>query len=116
MTDQPEFVNQAIGLETTLHPLALLAATQQIERMAGRQRSQHWGPRTLDIDILFYDDLVVHSRLLSIPHPQLPQRNFALIPLCEIAPDVIHPVLQLPIHTLLEHSTDQSEVAILADR
>jgi 2-amino-4-hydroxy-6-hydroxymethyldihydropteridine diphosphokinase len=94
LLDQPWFLNMAVAAETTLTPATLIAATQNIERELGRQRDQvpPKGPRTLDIDILLYDDLVLETAQLAIPHPRMLQRRFVLEPLCEIAPDLRHPV------------------------
>jgi 2-amino-4-hydroxy-6-hydroxymethyldihydropteridine diphosphokinase len=87
--DQPPFVNLCIAVETSLTPHALLARAQAVERAFGRDRSkeQHWGPRTLDIDILVYDDLVLHTPELTLPHSRLFERAFVLVPLAEIVPD-----------------------------
>jgi len=86
--DQPPFVNLCIAVDTTLTPLALLARAQTVERTFGRDRAQEqrWGPRTLDIDILAYDDLVLNEPDLILPHPRLLERAFVLVPLAEIAP------------------------------
>jgi len=87
--DQPPFVNLCIGVKTRLTPRALLAHAQTVEAAFGRDRSKerHWGPRTLDIDILAYDDLVLLTPDLTLPHPRLFERAFVLVPLAEIAPD-----------------------------
>jgi len=86
--DQPSFVNLCIAVDTTLIPHALLARAQAVERAFGRDRAheQRWGPRTLDIDILAYDDLVLSDPDLTLPHPRLHERAFVLMPLAEIAP------------------------------
>ena len=87
--NQPPFVNLCIAVDTTLTPHALLARAQAVEHACGRDRAheQHWGPRTLDIDILAYDDLVLNEPNLTLPHPRLNERAFVLVPLAEIAPD-----------------------------
>jgi 2-amino-4-hydroxy-6-hydroxymethyldihydropteridine diphosphokinase len=89
--DQPPFVNLCIAVDTALTPQALLARAQAIERAFGRDRAseQRWGPRTLDIDILTYDDLVLNEPELTLPHPRLFERAFVLVPLAEIAPDLL---------------------------
>jgi 2-amino-4-hydroxy-6-hydroxymethyldihydropteridine diphosphokinase len=89
--DQPPFVNLCIAVNTALTPQALLARAQAVERAFGRDRSgeQRWGPRTLDIDILTYDDLVLNEPELTLPHPRLFERAFVLVPLAEIAPDLL---------------------------
>ena len=86
---QPPFVNACIEIETRLDPDALLSALQGIETQFGRDRAreQHWGPRTLDLDILAYDDVRIDRHKLTLPHPRLFERAFVLVPLAEIAPD-----------------------------
>ena len=86
--DQPDYVNAVAAVHTDLPPTALLALVQQIELDAGRVRSRRWGERTLDIDILLYDDKCVENDVLSIPHPGLELREFVLVPLAEIAPEL----------------------------
>ncbi len=87
-TDQPAFLNQAVAVETTLTPEALLAAARRIEDALGRQRVEKWGPRTLDIDLLVYEGEMRDTPTLSLPHPYLTQRRFVLQPLAEIAPEL----------------------------
>jgi 2-amino-4-hydroxy-6-hydroxymethyldihydropteridine diphosphokinase len=89
VTDQPFFINRCLLAETMLPPLALLDRVQAVERALGRQRSreQRWGPRTVDIDILSYDDVTLDDPRLTLPHPRLFERAFVLVPLAEIAPD-----------------------------
>jgi 2-amino-4-hydroxy-6-hydroxymethyldihydropteridine diphosphokinase len=86
--DQPPFVNLCVSVDTTLTPQTLLARVQTVERVFGRDRAheQRWGPRTLDIDILAYDDLVLNEPDLTLPHPRFRERAFVLVPLAEIAP------------------------------
>lgn len=105
--DQPDFLNMAICVSTTLKPLALLNAVLQIEQQLGRQRELKWGQRTLDIDILFYDNLIVGLPELKIPHPYIQERRFALTPLNEIAPELVHPVFNKTISELLAECSDQ---------
>ena len=90
--DQPWFLNIAVEVETNLSALELLAAIQKIEAALGRRRTVPKGPRTIDIDILFYGNLVIQTAELEIPHPRLTQRSFVLNPLSEIAPDFRHPM------------------------
>ena len=87
--DQPPFVNLCIAVDTTLTPHALLARAQAVERAFGRDRAseRRWGPRTLDVDILTYDDLALNDPDLTLPHPRLRERAFVLVPLAEIAPE-----------------------------
>ena len=89
--DQPEFLNKCLRVETALAPEALLARTQSVERAFGRDRAgeRRYGPRTLDIDILAYGDVVLSTPHLTIPHPRLFERAFVLVPLAEIAPDAV---------------------------
>jgi 2-amino-4-hydroxy-6-hydroxymethyldihydropteridine diphosphokinase len=89
VTDQPPFVNAVIGISTSLPPLELLARAEQCERALGRDRTRErrWGPRSIDIDFLAYDDLVLSDPGLILPHPHLFERAFVLVPLAEIAPD-----------------------------
>ena len=106
-TDQADFLNQVLLVDTRLTPRALLQAILTIEEKSGRKRTIKNAPRTLDIDILFYDDLVIDESGLSIPHPRIPDRRFVLEPLNEISPGFIHPVLGKTIHQLLLECTDQ---------
>lgn len=91
-SDQPYFLNQVIKCSTSLEPAALLAFLKEIEAQMGRQETFRFGPRLIDLDILFYDDLILDTPTLTIPHPRIIERAFVLIPLSEIAPDLIHPV------------------------
>ncbi len=110
--DQPAFLNMAVGMDTTLTPELVLAATRQIEQSFGRQRIERWGERTLDIDILFYGQEVINSPQLTIPHPQIQARRFALVPMSEIASDLVHPILRKTILQLLQECTDSLEVKV----
>jgi 2-amino-4-hydroxy-6-hydroxymethyldihydropteridine diphosphokinase len=106
-TSQSRFLNLAAEIQTTLSPRDLLASTQAIERALGRERDIPKGPRTLDIDILFYDDLVLNDRDLEIPHPRIAQRRFVLQPLADIAPDFRHPVTGITVREMLAKAGDQ---------
>ncbi|AHF05741.1 2-amino-4-hydroxy-6-hydroxymethyldihydropteridine diphosphokinase [Desulfitobacterium metallireducens] len=89
--DQPDFWNQVLEIETELSPLDLLDVCQNIENELGRKRIVHWGPRTVDIDILTYDNRVYENERLILPHPRMEERAFVLVPLREIAPKLILP-------------------------
>jgi 2-amino-4-hydroxy-6-hydroxymethyldihydropteridine diphosphokinase len=112
--EQPDFLNMAICLETHLAPGALLQAIQQTEKNLGRQREVKWGQRTLDIDILFYNDDIINLPDLQVPHPHLHERRFALMPLNAIAPQLVHPHFNKTIATLLEQCPDPLEVWLYA--
>jgi 2-amino-4-hydroxy-6-hydroxymethyldihydropteridine diphosphokinase len=102
ITDQPDFLNQAVEVLTPMDPYQLLEAILEIEKTMGRKREIKWGKRLIDIDILFYEDLVIASENLTIPHPFLHERKFVLEPLMDIAPDFVHPVLKKTIRRLWE--------------
>ena len=97
--DQPDFLNMAALVETDLEPAALLALCLELERQAGRERRERWGPRTLDIDILTYGDRTIDEPGLTVPHPRLAERAFALVPLAQIAP-----ALKLEGRRIAEHA------------
>lgn len=112
--NQSWFFNQVLQCETSFHPLKLLAECQRVEKELGRTREISKGPRTIDIDLLFYNDEILNTPDLTIPHPAIPQRRFVLVPLAEIAPDFVHPELNLTTRELLERCPDQSEVKRIA--
>jgi 2-amino-4-hydroxy-6-hydroxymethyldihydropteridine diphosphokinase len=95
--DQPSFLNAVLQLDTELAPAELFMQIKMIEKKVGRGAGEHWGPRELDIDILIYDGLVIDQGGLKVPHPDIEQRNFVLIPLRDIAPDLVHPVTGLTV-------------------
>lgn len=111
---QPEFLNLAVAVETTLDPRQLLAATQAIENRLGRQRPQRHAPRTIDIDLLLHGDTVLDEAVLCLPHPGLLQRDFMLIPLLEIAPDLTHPQDGIALHTWRQRLRDRTIIERLA--
>lgn len=115
ITDQPPFLNLVIHFRTTENPHSLLEKLLNIEREMGRKRIGKWGPRIIDIDILFYDNRTINTEDLTIPHPEIQNRMFTLLPLKEIAPNLIHPVFDVSILSLTEACTDSSEVIILEE-
>jgi 2-amino-4-hydroxy-6-hydroxymethyldihydropteridine diphosphokinase len=106
------FLNQVLLIQTNLEPLALLQLTQKIEHALGRTREQHWGDRTIDIDILYFGDQVSSDPQLTLPHPYLSERRFVLQPLAEILPLMNHPVLGKSAVQLLEECRDLGRVSI----
>lgn len=99
--DQPKFLNAVIKISTIYTPFQLLDFTQNLEKIAKREKLRHWGERTLDVDILFYEDKIIFDDLLIIPHPEIHSRNFVLQPFCEIDPYFIHPIKRKTIQELL---------------
>ncbi len=97
---QPDFINMAVQFETALQPQALLIKLQEIEKELGRVKTVRWGERTIDLDIIFFDEAVIEEKTLIIPHPDMHRRLFVLRPLMDICPDFIHPVLKKDIRTL----------------
>lgn len=109
LKEQPKFLNCVASVETTLNPSQLLKTLLSIENELGRVRTVKWGPRTIDLDILFYDELVIKEKGLTIPHPDLENRIFVLKPLCEIAPDFVHPTLKKTVKKMLLELVEKSE-------
>jgi 2-amino-4-hydroxy-6-hydroxymethyldihydropteridine diphosphokinase len=106
-SDQPEFYNQVIQMECDLNPFQLMESLINIEKEMGRVRLVKWGPRVIDLDILFYGNMVMSTSDLTLPHPGIPDRLFTLIPLNELAPDLVHPVLNKTISDLLAACPDK---------
>jgi len=111
---QPDYLNQALQISTSLEPLPLLHTLLKIERDIGRIRQEKWGARVIDIDIIFYNDQVISLPELKLPHPRMQLRQFVLVPLNEILPDWEHPVLHQPVHALLASCKDENPVRRLA--
>jgi 2-amino-4-hydroxy-6-hydroxymethyldihydropteridine diphosphokinase len=109
-TEQPPFFNQALQVETALSATELMQQLLIIELSLGRERLLPLGPRTIDLDIIYFNNEIIQNDIVSIPHPRMEQRNFVLIPLNEIAPTYLHPVLNIPTSTLLKQCKDESHV------
>lgn len=108
--DQPLFLNQAIQIESLYSPKELLDKVQFIEYTLGRSRVEKWGERSIDIDIIYFGNVVINEPVLVIPHPHLAERKFALIPLTEINPEFVHPILQKSNAELLKECEDDLSV------
>ena len=108
--NQPDFLNQAVRLETELDPEELLGVILQIEAEIGRVRKEKWGARVIDIDILHFGDKVFQTQRLTIPHPLMHERRFSLLPLLEVDPGWIHPLLHKDVATLIMDCPDKGEV------
>jgi 2-amino-4-hydroxy-6-hydroxymethyldihydropteridine diphosphokinase len=100
--DQPKFINMAIKIDTILEPENLLSLLKEIESAIGRTQTFRWGPRIIDLDILLYDNSIINTNTVKIPHPGIKDRDFVLRPLSEIAPEKIHPVFKKSIKKLLD--------------
>ncbi|WP_236144598.1 2-amino-4-hydroxy-6-hydroxymethyldihydropteridine diphosphokinase [Nostoc sp. CMAA1605] len=109
---QPDYINGCIILQVTMTPQQLIATLLATEQKFGRVRQERWGPRSLDLDILLYDDLIINAPNLQIPHPRMHERAFVLVPLAEIAPDWLEPVSGLTVAELVK-KVDCSDVHLL---
>ena len=113
VTNQPSFYNQAFAVSTLLAPAQFMQTLLEIENKMGRKRTIKMGPRTIDLDVLLIDELIINTGLLTVPHPYLAQRRFALLPLAEIAGNKTHPVLHKSIQQLLDDCMDKLAVTKL---
>ena len=107
---QDWFVNSVIKIDTQLSPKELLSALLDIESEMGRIRREKWGPRVIDLDLLFYDNLILNQEGITLPHPEIQKRKFVLVPLNEIEENLIHPIQKKTVKTLLYELSDDAEV------
>ena len=107
---QAQFLNGVAAIQTSLSPLSLLHTLKDIETAVGRQHRIRWGPREIDLDILIYGDLCLRTEKLILPHPEMHLRSFVLVPLAEIAPNLVHPVFQETIQTILNRLENSKSV------
>ncbi len=114
MEGEPDFINQLLLITTDLDPEKLLSTLLGIESEMGRQRLKRYASRDIDLDILYYNDIVYKSASLNIPHPRISQRKFALVPLAEIAPELIDPLTAMNMITLLNRCDDPLEVNLFS--
>ncbi len=109
-TGQPKFLNAVVELETALSPEELILHTKKVEQETGRTPGERWGPREIDVDILLYDGLVYAGEDVRVPHPELENRRFVLVPFRELAPDIVHPVSGCTIEELANKVRDGGKV------
>lgn len=107
---QPWFINSVITIQSTLPPEGILAKCKEVEVRIGRVDSLKWGPRLVDLDLLLVEDQIVDTGKLKLPHPQLAQRRFVLLPLLELQPNLVHPELQVPLRELLPETEEDKKV------
>ena len=111
--DQPDFLNQVLAFISNKHPLEIIDICLETEKELGRVREEKWGPRIIDIDVLFIGDMIVREENLSVPHPEIAKRRFILAPIAEIAKSFEHPILKKTMEELLEDCQDELEVEVL---
>lgn len=111
--DQNWFVNCVIMIDTVFSPFVLLQKLQEIEDIMGRERRIKWGPRIIDLDILIFDGLIIRDKILTIPHPLMHKRRFVLVPMNQLAPDLVHPIFNKTIRELLSNIPDNEQTVVL---
>lgn len=111
----PPFLNQVVVVDTDLGPMGLLHMIKEIEMELGRKSRQKWHSREIDIDILFYDNLIVENEFLTVPHPHIQDRLFTLIPLQEVNPNLRHPLTLMSISEMIDHCTDTEKVNLFEE-
>lgn len=114
--NQRWFLNLVLEIQTSFDPFPLLEHLLAIEDKMGREREEKWGPRNIDIDLLLYDNRIVKSDRLTIPHPRMQERRFVLISLTQIAPKLLHPLLKKSVEELLESCEDKSIVRLYSEK
>ncbi len=110
--EQDDFLNMAIGIDTTKDAFEILYAIHEIEQQLGRKRTEFWGARTIDIDIIFYGQQIISTQTLTIPHRRIMERRFVLVPLTEIAAEFMHPIWEMSIKNILEICEDKLIVEV----
>jgi len=105
--EQKNFINSVISLETNLSADTLFNVTHELERRVGRKEKETWGPREIDVDILFFGDLIIQNEKMTVPHKDLQNRDFVLVPLLDLDPDIEHPVLKKKLKSFLSHLKDK---------
>ena len=111
-TDQPDFLNQVFGVYTDLNPNAIMDELLKIELLMGRKRVEKWGPRSIDLDLLYCGNKQIQNERLTLPHPEIANRRFILTPLCENYSTLLHPILRISQQKLLESCKDEGVVSI----
>lgn len=114
--EQDNFFNAAIGINTSLSFNDLLPLLKKIEKDIGRTKNPKWGPREIDLDLLFFNDLIYEDERLTIPHKEVQYRDFVLVPLCEIAPELIHPALNVKICDICIDESEKCIIGRLSDK